>query len=471
RRNNSNKTHFARNNIQVNNRFVVPYNSFLSLKYNAHINVELCSTVKAIKYINKYITKGYDCARIGVQVNANDNVEKVVDYDEIKQYLNCRYISSQEAAWHLQDFPIHGQSHNVVMLSIHLKDGQSIFFEENQAENALRRESVACTTLTAYFDLNVSDSSAHQYLYQDIPNHYVFKNKKWVKRSTVSHYGEKTIGRIISVSPRDVDLYHLRLILFSAKGPDATSFENLNNFNGKTYSTYKDVARVRGLINDSNEWHNCMYKASSYMMPKCLRSLLVTIICHCNPANPLQLFEDFKENMIEDFIQQGNSVEKSLKLCINDIKMEIHQNGFDFNQFLPLPNFEDISDRENNLVNCIVDDNNLLWNDLNSDQLLATDTNYFNIISWLSQIKKEFLKSIDLLIWNEAPMAPGIALEIVDLIFRDLIGVQMPFGGNVVVLGGDFRQVLPVVRKGSRCAIIASTIKKSSVWPCFKYSD
>lgn len=61
-------------------------------------------------------------------------------------------------------------------------------------------------------------------------------------------------------------------------------------------------------------------------------------------------------------------------------------------------------------------------------------------------------------------MAPGTALEIVDLIFQDLMGAQMPFGENVVVLG-DFRQVLPVVRKGSRCAIIASTIKKSSVWP------
>ncbi|CAF1487910.1 unnamed protein product, partial [Rotaria sordida] len=193
RRNNSHEAHFTRSNIQVDNRFVVPYNSFLSLKYNAHINVELCSTVKAIKYINKYITKGYDCARIGVQVNSNDNVEKVVDYDEIKQYLNCRYISSQEAAWHLQDFPIHGQSHNMVMLSIHLEDGQSIFCKENQAETVLRQESVACTTLTAYFDLNVSDLGAHQYLYQDIPNHYIFKNKKWVKHSALSHHKEKAI--------------------------------------------------------------------------------------------------------------------------------------------------------------------------------------------------------------------------------------------------------------------------------------
>ena len=129
RRNKSDETHFTRNNIQVDSRFVVPYNSFLSLKYNAHINVELCSTVKVIKYIDKYITKGYDCTRIGVQINSNENIEKVIDYNEIKQYLNCRYISSQVPTWHLQDFPIHGQSHNVIMLSIHLKHGQSIFFE------------------------------------------------------------------------------------------------------------------------------------------------------------------------------------------------------------------------------------------------------------------------------------------------------------------------------------------------------
>ena len=51
-----------------------------------------------------------------------------------------------------------------------------------------------------------------------------------------------------------------------------------------------------------------------------LKWILVTNICHCNPANPLQLFEDFKENIIEDFVQQGNSVEKSLKLYFNDIR-------------------------------------------------------------------------------------------------------------------------------------------------------
>jgi hypothetical protein len=131
------------------------------------------------------------------------------------------------------------------MLSIHLKEGQSIFFKKNEAEATLRRESVACTTLTAYFDFNVSDSSAYQYLYQDIPNHYVLKNKKWVKCAPFSNHGQKAIGRIISASPKDVELCHLRLILLSVKGSDATSFANLKKFNGQIYSTYKETARAR----------------------------------------------------------------------------------------------------------------------------------------------------------------------------------------------------------------------------------
>jgi len=44
----------------IDNSWVVPYNPYLSLKYNAHINVEICTTIKACKYLYKYVYKGND---------------------------------------------------------------------------------------------------------------------------------------------------------------------------------------------------------------------------------------------------------------------------------------------------------------------------------------------------------------------------------------------------------------------------
>ena len=44
--------------LEIDNRWIVPYNPYLSKKYNAHINVECCQGVASIKYINKYVYKG-----------------------------------------------------------------------------------------------------------------------------------------------------------------------------------------------------------------------------------------------------------------------------------------------------------------------------------------------------------------------------------------------------------------------------
>ena len=43
------------------------YSSFLLLQYNAHINIEVCKSVQAIKYIYKYIYKGKDHATLALQ--------------------------------------------------------------------------------------------------------------------------------------------------------------------------------------------------------------------------------------------------------------------------------------------------------------------------------------------------------------------------------------------------------------------
>jgi hypothetical protein len=46
----------------VDNWWIVPYNLHLATKYHAHINVEICLSISAVKYLYKYVYKGLDRA-------------------------------------------------------------------------------------------------------------------------------------------------------------------------------------------------------------------------------------------------------------------------------------------------------------------------------------------------------------------------------------------------------------------------
>ena len=108
--------------VEVDNSWVVPHNKTLSRIFNAHINVEYCNSVKAIKYVCKYCNKGPDRAIFEVTPENNND-----DRDEIKMYQTGRYISSNEAYWRIFGCPIHDHKPTVMQLQVHLENGQSPF--------------------------------------------------------------------------------------------------------------------------------------------------------------------------------------------------------------------------------------------------------------------------------------------------------------------------------------------------------
>lgn len=72
----------------------------------------------------------------------------------------------------------------------------------------------------------------------------------------------------------------------------------------------------------------------------------------------------------------------------------------------------------------------------------------------------------DLIIWDEAPMAKKFCFEALDKSLKDIMSDHTSssntiFGGKVVVFGGDFRQILPVILRGSKSDIIRATINAS----------
>jgi len=74
------------------------------------------------------------------------------------------------------------------------------------------------------------------------------------------------------------------------------------------------------------------------------------------------------------------------------------------------------------------------------------------------------LKEIDIFIWDEVTMTHYSALDLADRLLREIMRDNRPFGGKVVVLGGDFRQCLPVVKRGDRVAVVKASIKSSTLW-------
>lgn len=47
--------------------------------------------------------------------------DRVLNFDEIKQYESVRYVSPQEAVWRILEKPLQGKSHSVVVLHVHLR--------------------------------------------------------------------------------------------------------------------------------------------------------------------------------------------------------------------------------------------------------------------------------------------------------------------------------------------------------------
>jgi hypothetical protein len=83
-------------NAKLDNRWVIPFNPSLLMLCNCHTNVGICSSIKAVKYLYKYIYKGPDGA--SYSVDKSNNGDNVV-IDEIKRFRDAICVTPPEAAY------------------------------------------------------------------------------------------------------------------------------------------------------------------------------------------------------------------------------------------------------------------------------------------------------------------------------------------------------------------------------------
>ena len=541
---------FHKGNFVYDSRWVVPYNKWLSKKYDCHVNVEYVTTYGAVKYMFKYVFKGKDRTTASIQK------------DETVKYVDARFIGASEAVWRLLKFRTHGQFPPVQALAIHLENMQRIWVPEVEGEPVAvdwNRAANTRTTLTEWLRFNNEEAENvpdefRNVLYSDFPRFFTWNAN--AKRWSLRKNNTSSIGRIHFVSPVDVERYHLRILLHHVRG--ARCWEDLRSVDGHVYPTFKRACQARGLLRDDNEYDNVLREASSHLIGDALLDLFVIMIL-TKSVSDVPAFLERHVEALSDHIrrERPNASENAWRNTLSiAIQERLRASGESFETYfpsLPRPEEDPYLASVQHLLDIWDSDEmreaaRIQVDQLNRGQRAAYDTiveSVANRVPWNHQARLFFLdgpggsgktflyrallghlrgqrklciavassgiaalllpggstahskfkiplnckttltcgiahdsalareiRSTKLIIFDEAPMMSKDVFHALDRTLRSIMADSMaglgniPFGGIPIVLGGDFRQILPVVPKGGRGQTVSATLNQSDrLWP------
>ena len=282
-----------KNQTVIDNRFVVPYNPYLLLKFNSHINVEWCNQSRAIKYLFKYINKGYDRVTAKFYSSAEGDV-----IDEIDMYFDARYISAREAYWRILAFAINYQTPSVQRLSFHMPNEQLVLFaDDNPIDSVVESNAHKKTMFMAWMEANNKYPEVKELTYTEFLSKFVWKQRlgKWEKRLRGF-----SIGRIFYVPPGSGEKYYCRILLNFAKG--CTCFEDIWKVNGVQYHSPKDACYALGLLDDDKEYVDAINEASHWGSGNYLRKLFASLLFSNSMARPEHVWEQAWILLSEDLL-------------------------------------------------------------------------------------------------------------------------------------------------------------------------
>jgi hypothetical protein len=382
----------------------------------------------------------------------------------------------------------------VLQLQLHLPNMQSVTYnEEDNLEEVLSRPGSNKTTLTEYFTKNREERTAMKILYREFPEHY-----RWIKGRKVWQIRKQAsgqIGRIVYANPSEGERYFLRVLLNHVRG--ATSYEDLRTVAGVMYSTFREACEKRGLIETDKSIDDCLTESITFQMPCALRRLFATILVFCEATHIRGLWDKHKDALGEDFSWDNNNTSTVDQMVLRDIGDMLHSMGKDIKDY-GLPSICDVGDSSIDMMKEVreeqsvsIDQDHLdIFDSLNKEQRQGFDEIIQHVFANKSQVffcvsidqdhldsmcsftkqsgTAELLRRVSLIIWDEVAMTKRQCVETLDRSLQDIMECSLPFGGKVMVFGGDFRQVLPVVPRGTRAQVTDATLQRSYLWDKIK---
>ncbi|XP_074374065.1 uncharacterized protein LOC141714445 [Apium graveolens] len=135
---------------------------------------------RSLKYLFKYCLKGHDTATMLLKKKSNKSgseqtARSVKNLDEVKNFLDGRYVCASEASWRIFGFDIHHRSPSVECLPIDLPGQKYLNFQssadlENVCNNATSKKS----KLEAWFVANSEFPQARNFTYSDFPTQFTW---------------------------------------------------------------------------------------------------------------------------------------------------------------------------------------------------------------------------------------------------------------------------------------------------------
>ncbi|XP_021732610.1 ATP-dependent DNA helicase PIF1-like [Chenopodium quinoa] len=338
-------------------------------------------------------------------------------------------------------------------------------------------------------------------LYSDFPEHYTWDSrvKEWKGRKNTLI----VVGRISFVLPAEGERYYLRLLLLNVR--NSTSFTELRTVDNYVCATFQETAKRLGLLEDDDAASICLTEAAEIQLPCALRRLFATILIFCQPSDPSSLWEKYYTSFSEDYRYQFQDCPGKVKqLTVSLLEQHLESMGKSLKTFgldhlsydvsdefrktrdiadalnVPIPE-EYVNSRARlkiRMMNKIVlptASSRIAASNLPSGR---TTHSRFKIpvdheSCFTCDVPKQgslaqLLKETTLIIWDEASTANKANLQALDLLLQNICENTTLFGGKLIIFGGDFWQVLPVIPQKSLRQAVESSIVASYIWPSLK---
>ncbi|XP_026377985.1 uncharacterized protein LOC113272351 [Papaver somniferum] len=301
--------------IKLDNKWVVPYNLDLIIRYDAHINVEVCNCRgMTVKYLFKYLHKGNDRITGILQVipakknNSGDNGDtdqiKNPKKDEIDIYLEGRYLSGAECTWRTLGFEIHYRRPTVERLPLHLEGEQLVIHKDtDNLKDVLDDADPDSSKFLQWMKANREHEDARELTYAEFPKEWIWDSNKREWRSRQRRW---KIGRIYYVHPTAGEKYYLRILLNVQKG--CRRYDDIKTMNGTTHPTFKAACLALGLLEHDGEWHAAIQEEATTYSGRRLRELFVILLLNCKVTEPKKLWDDNWHTLAEDIEYNNKKV-------------------------------------------------------------------------------------------------------------------------------------------------------------------